>query len=79
MGFLPVSDPRVLILVVVDEPQRRLGHAGSQAAVPAFVEVAEAAIRVLRLAPDAIREPRFWITGRKRAEPAMTDRVSPLP
>lgn len=79
VGFLPASDPRVLILVVVDEPQRRLGHGGSQAAAPAFIEVAEAAIRVLRLAPDAIRQPRFWITGRERAEPVTTDRVSPLP
>jgi len=60
-GFLPVSDPRVVILVVVDDPQRRYGHGGSQAAAPAFQAIASAAMRVLRLAPDDVNRVPTWV------------------
>ena len=54
-GFLPVSDPRVVIFVAIDEPQpgSQWGHGGSKAAAPVFRAIAEAAIRILRIAPDA--------------------------
>lgn len=60
-GFLPVSDPRIVILVVVDDPQRRFGHGGSQAAAPAFQEIASAAVRVLRLAADDVNRVPTWV------------------
>lgn len=55
-GFLPVSDPRVVIFVAIDEPRvgSRGGHHGGSAAGPVFRAVAEAAIRILRIAPDAV-------------------------
>ncbi len=63
-GFFPASDPQLVILVVVDEPRRNYngGHVGSIAAAPAFVEVAEAAIRIMRLAPDDPGLAPPWIT-----------------
>jgi len=55
-GFLPVSDPRLAIFVAIDEPQKgsRGGHGGSEAAGPVFRAVAKAAIRIFRIAPDAL-------------------------
>jgi cell division protein FtsI/penicillin-binding protein 2 len=41
-GFLPVSNPRFAIIVVVDEPVG--AHQGGQVAAPIFSEIAEAAI-----------------------------------
>ncbi|NKB90267.1 MAG: penicillin-binding protein [Acidobacteria bacterium] len=54
-GFLPISDPRVVIFVAIDEPKRgsSWGHGGSTAAGPVFRTISEAAIRILRIAPDA--------------------------
>lgn len=56
-GFLPVSDPRVVIFVAIDEPRvgSRGGHHGGSAAGPVFRAVAKAAIRILRIAPDAAK------------------------
>ncbi len=63
VGFLPAADPQLVILVVVDEPQRRYGHVGSQAAAPAFRAVADAATRILRIAPDVVFSvPEEWVT-----------------
>lgn len=61
-GFLPVDDPDVVIVVMIDEPQRRYGHGGSRAAAPAFREVAETAIRILRIPPDDRRPVPTWVT-----------------
>jgi cell division protein FtsI (penicillin-binding protein 3) len=63
VGFLPVSDPRIVILVMIDEPRRDLGHGGSRAAAPVFREVALAAIRILRIAPDDLGPRPAWVTG----------------
>ena len=67
VGFLPVSAPRILILVMIDEPTRGYGHGGSQAAAPAFREVALAAIRKLRIQPDDFGADEF---GNRSASPA---------
>lgn len=58
-GFLPVDDPRVVIVVVLDEPTH--GYYGSQTAGPAFREIAETAIRRLRIPPSP--SPRLDAPG----------------
>jgi cell division protein FtsI (penicillin-binding protein 3) len=79
-GFLPVSDPRVVILVVVDDPQRRFGHGGSQAAAPAFQEIASAAMRVLRLArDDTPRVPTWVVDSDEPSVPVRTAGGTPNP
>jgi len=50
VGFLPVTDPRLVILVAVDEPQGT--HFGATAAAPAFREVAKTAMWYLKVPPD---------------------------
>jgi cell division protein FtsI (penicillin-binding protein 3) len=57
IGMVPVDDPQLVIAVVVDEPWP-LYH-GSQAAAPAFAEIASAALLYLGVTPS--RElPEAW-------------------
>jgi cell division protein FtsI (penicillin-binding protein 3) len=51
VGFAPANDPRVAIIVVVDEPQG--GHLGGAVAAPVFKEIAEQALRYLHVPPEA--------------------------
>ncbi len=57
VGILPASAPELVILVVVDSPDKSKGYYGTEVAAPAFRTIAETAIRVLRLAPDAVTAP----------------------
>jgi len=77
-GFLPVSDPRVVIFVAIDEPRvgSRGGHHGGSAAGPVFRAVAEAAIRILRIPPDAVDEQPVVVADVPGTPPQQT---SPLP
>jgi cell division protein FtsI (penicillin-binding protein 3) len=52
VGFAPVSDPRVIIAVMVDEPSNGF-HYGGQVAAPVFSAVAADALRALNVAPDS--------------------------
>ena len=60
------EDPRLAIIVVVDEPQG--GHLGGAVAAPIFKEIAEQALRYLHVPPSA--EAR----GRRRAKAAARGR-----
>ncbi|HEU4521476.1 MAG TPA: penicillin-binding transpeptidase domain-containing protein [Thermoanaerobaculia bacterium] len=50
VGYVPADRPRLIILVSVDEP--RLEQYGGKIAAPAFREIAEAALRYLRVPPS---------------------------
>ena len=54
VGFLPISDPRVVILVAVDEPHG--SHFGATVAAPVFREAARAAMWHMKVPPDEISE-----------------------
>jgi len=49
VGTVPANDPRLAILVMVDEPQGV--HLGGAVAAPIFKEIAEQALRYLHVAP----------------------------
>lgn len=49
VGFLPVADPEIAIIVVVDEPQPF--HTGGYVAAPAFGKIAEHTVRYLDIRP----------------------------
>jgi len=49
VGFLPAEDPKLAILVIVDEPQ--LVHWGGTVAAPVFQRIAAQAIRHLGILP----------------------------
>jgi cell division protein FtsI (penicillin-binding protein 3) len=50
VGFLPVEDPEISIIVTLDEPQPL--HTGGIVAAPVFKEIAEQAVRYLDLSPS---------------------------
>ena len=52
VGFAPISDPRIIIAVMVDEPTAGK-HFGGQVAAPVFSNVAASALRAMNVPPDA--------------------------
>ena len=55
VGFAPVSDPHLVIYVVVDEPREKPYYGGTWAA-PIFAAIAERGLRYLNVAPDIAPE-----------------------
>lgn len=61
VGFLPVENPEIGIIVVADDPGeytdsgRKIKYYGGTVCGPAFREIAEFAVRYLRIAPDGNR------------------------
>ena len=51
VGVVPASDPRLVILVTIDEPQSSIW--GGVVAAPAFQEIARFALQYLEIPPDA--------------------------
>jgi cell division protein FtsI (penicillin-binding protein 3) len=51
----PAADPRVLVLVVVDEPATNGSHYGGTVAAPAAAEILHQTLIHLRVAPDDVR------------------------
>ena len=51
VGFAPVSDPRVVIAVMIDEPSGG-AYYGGQVAAPVFAQIAGATLRTLQVVPD---------------------------
>ncbi len=56
VGFAPVSDPRVVVAVMIDEPSNGQYYGGAVAA-PAFAQVVQGALRRLGVPPDAPMRP----------------------
>jgi cell division protein FtsI (penicillin-binding protein 3) len=52
VGFAPVSDPRIIVAVMVDEPTSG-SHYGGQVAAPVFSAITANALRALNVAPDS--------------------------
>lgn len=52
-GFVPVTDPRVVIVVTIHRPQLKADGGGAVAA-PVFSQIAAGAMRILNVAPDAV-------------------------
>lgn len=52
VGFAPVSDPRLIIAVMIDEPSAGK-HYGGAVAAPVFASVMGSSLRTLGIPPDA--------------------------
>ncbi|KQW91530.1 cell division protein [Massilia sp. Root418] len=52
VGMVPMSNPRFIIAVMIDEPTQG-GHFGGQVAAPTFAAVAANALRSLNVPPDS--------------------------
>ncbi|MET3105931.1 cell division protein FtsI (penicillin-binding protein 3) [Oxalobacteraceae bacterium GrIS 1.18] len=51
-GFAPVSNPRIIVAVMVDEPDPSGPHFGGQVAAPLFSSITASALRTMNVAPD---------------------------
>jgi len=66
-GFAPANDPRLAVVVVIDEPKGELYY-GSDVAAPVFGEVMAESLRLLAVPPDALpaRDPGSIIQAMSR-------------
>ena len=53
VGLVPASNPKIVVVVVINEP-RGDEHYGGQVAAPVFSQIAAGAMRILNIAPDEI-------------------------
>ena len=51
-GFAPVSNPRIIVAVMIDEPEPSGPHFGGSVAAPLFSTITANALRTLNVAPD---------------------------
>ena len=52
VGYVPADRPRLVVLVVIDEPKGSQFQYGGVVAAPVFKEIAEGTLRYLRVAPS---------------------------
>lgn len=69
VGFAPVSDPRLIVAVMIDEPSAGKYY-GGEVAAPVFATVTASALRALGIPPDA---PPQLITVAKSALPVQEE------
>ena len=51
IGFVPADDPKFVLLVVADEPDRRIAYYGGTVAGPTFSRIAEQTLKYMMIAP----------------------------
>jgi cell division protein FtsI (penicillin-binding protein 3) len=56
-GFGPVSDPRIAVAIVIDEPSQG-GYYGGLISAPVFGKVMAGALRLMNVVPDNLPEPQ---------------------
>ena len=54
-GIAPISNPEIVVVVVINDPGGDLYH-GGEVAAPVFARVMKGALRVLNVAPDAMKK-----------------------
>ncbi len=77
LGVVPIEDPRLAIIVVVDEPQG--GHLGGAVAAPIFKEIAEEALRYLHVPPTTavVAERQRQVRARQTGKETLADEDRP--
>jgi cell division protein FtsI (penicillin-binding protein 3) len=55
-GIVPVSQPRLVVVVLIDEPSDG-DYYGGQVAAPVFSSISAGALRILAIAPDNLPRP----------------------
>jgi cell division protein FtsI (penicillin-binding protein 3) len=67
-GFAPATEPRFVVVVMVDEPQVAAYHGGDIAA-PVFSNIVSGALRVLAVPPDALPTPPLTVVAQAQVRP----------
>ena len=63
-GFAPVSDPQIVVVALINDPDTD-AYYGGEVAAPLFRSVMEAALRIMNVAPDDLLEssPQYMAGG----------------
>lgn len=64
IGFAPVEDPEIAILVIVDEPRKN--HYGGIVAAPAFKKIAQETLTYLNILPNIREADRIRVSRESR-------------
>jgi len=67
-GLAPASDPKLVAVVVIDEP-RGEDYYGGEVAAPVFSRILSGALRLMAIPPDALAEPPLTIMARAEVFP----------
>jgi cell division protein FtsI (penicillin-binding protein 3) len=67
-GIAPASDPRLVVVVVVNDPQGK-AYYGSDIAAPVFSRIVAGALRLLAVPPDALPDPPQTIVAQAQVDP----------
>ena len=59
-GFVPASDPRLAMVIMVNNP-RSSEYYGGEVAAPVFSRVMTGALRLLNIPPDNLPHPQRWV------------------
>jgi len=74
VGFVPADNPRVVILVLLDEPQGK--DFGGLTAAPIFSNIASQSLRYLKVMPtEAIARPTLATAGPQPVEPQIPEEL----
>jgi cell division protein FtsI (penicillin-binding protein 3) len=69
IGFVPAVDPRIVVVVVINEPRK--GQYGGIVAAPAFRRIAEQTLYCLNVAPDKMEKGETLEASRPKVDPAL--------
>ena len=72
-GIAPASNPRLVMAVIIDEPQGG-EHYGGQVAAPIFSKVIQGALRILNIPPDRISDLNSEVSMAEN-KPGFADQV----
>lgn len=67
VGFAPVSNPRFVMVVIINEPKAGTYYGGSVAG-PTFAEVMSSALQLYNVPPDALPDPKEELNTAQRSE-----------
>jgi len=67
-GIAPASAPRLVVVVMIDEPQSQSYYAADVAA-PVFANIVSGALRVMAVPPDALPAPALTVLAQAQVRP----------
>jgi cell division protein FtsI (penicillin-binding protein 3) len=67
-GIAPATAPRLVVVVMIDEPQGQAYYGGDVAA-PVFANIVSGALRVMAVPPDALPAPALTVLAQARVGP----------
>jgi cell division protein FtsI (penicillin-binding protein 3) len=67
-GYAPATNPRFVVVVMINEPQGGAYYGGDVAA-PVFANIVSGALRVSAVPPDALQTPSLSVVAQAQVRP----------